>query len=95
VSGDTYTPPQYKHSTSFESDDVLEFRQRSSENIKPFATVEAERDVQNAYASKPNQGTERALSPIEVASLQTAAIIELRLSRMVNEDKPMLKEEAA
>ncbi len=91
--GDTFTPPRQENSTVFDDGNVLEFR-KAREGLRPQSEIEAERAVQSAYDYSVTAESERQLTPVEYAALQLVELHKVRQERMVNEDKPFLKEAA-
>lgn len=91
--GDTFTPPHHEQSTVFDDGNVLEFR-KARDDLRPQSEIQAERDVRSAYAQQAHERAERPLTPVEYAALQLTALHAARQERMVNEDKPFLKEAA-
>lgn len=94
MSGDTYTPPHYEHSTSFDDGDVLDFQKRSSEAIRPYPVVEAERIVREAYGQHLAATPERVVSPVEIAGQQLAFLQRVRQQDMTIEDRTFLRDAA-
>jgi hypothetical protein len=80
MSGDTYTPPSYEHSTAFDDGNVLDFR-KAGEHLISQSAVEAARAVDSAYQQRASE-QEQVPSAVEIAGLQLAKLHEVRNDRL-------------